>query len=208
MGASPCRGDGARLTEPEDPRWAKCAQVGKALPSSVYPCSSGWWQRRITQGRAEGDRGSRGKRPWGDEGSTEVAGTNNSYRRGDIPGPQPPPEVWEGRPDWGASGLAEPHGPRMSWGRRMAAVTLVTGGDHPEVARTPLGLWPFPGLRGQEKQSEKGRFVLPGRDFLPGTFWGGAGPACYNWERTNGPIFCSTQPFPEPFQPGPPCLQV
>lgn len=82
--------------------------------------------------------------------------------------------------------MAEPHGPSMSWGRWVAAVTLVAVGDHPEVPRTLLGLWPFPGHQGQEKQAEKERLVLLGSFFLSGTFCGGAGLGWYNWEWTRG----------------------
>lgn len=103
----------------------------------------------------------------------------------------------------GASGLAEPRVPGMSWGRRMSAVTLVAGGDHPEVTRTVA----FSQPPGSGKTARKGeaRFAREGF-FCSASF----GPALAKHGTTgNGlmDIFCSAQPFPEPFQPGPAYLQ-
>lgn len=163
----PWRGDGVRLTEPRD-------HDGPI----VSPCCGGRWQRLITRSRAEGGGESRGKRPWGDKGSSVVAGPEKLLmEEGRHSRPPTTTEVQEGRLDPCAGGLSEPPGPRVSWGRQMAAIILVTGRDHPQVARTLLGLRPFPGLWGQEEQAEKERLVLPKYFFFAWHFLGRCWPS-------------------------------
>lgn len=115
--------------ETEQGSQSPASHNGPSVPESAQPCpvacpcaaegggsalSPGAEQRAI--GKAEGSvlgeiKEAPQRRGW----------KSRCQRSGGIPGLLLPPAAWEGRAELGASGLAEPRGPRVSWGRRTAA---------------------------------------------------------------------------------------
>lgn len=154
---------------------------GPSVPKLAKPCPvacphavGGGCRAFITWSRAESDRESRGKCPWGDEGSTVVAGLE-----------KPLPEEgcqWFGRAACARDELGQADvccHPCHWWG--------------PPRGDQDCGL--FPASRVRKNSQKRGGSFCQGGIFLLGIFWASTGQAWHNWEWPNGYfLLCTTIP--------------
>lgn len=199
-------------------RWSKSARAQRATMGQACPSQQNPARRRApvprrvvavpyrterAVGKAEGEH------PWGDKGRTVVAGLEKPLlEEGRHPGP---PAATQGtgretgpgcqrfgRAPWAQHELGQVGGcrhPCCCWGP-------------PRGAQDPAGAVAFSRPPGSGKTGKKreacfaGEFFFCLAHFMAVPAMGGT--------TGNGPggSFCSAQPFPEPFQPGPPCPQV
>lgn len=142
----------------------------KSCPVACPHAVEGGCRAFITWSRADGDRESRGKCPWGD-------------KRGTVEKPLPE----EGCQRFGRAACA-----RDELGQAGGCCHPCRWWVPPRGGQD-CGLFPASRVRknSQKKGGQGGVFCLA----LLGTFWGSAGPAWHNWEWTNGYfLLCTTIP--------------